>query len=421
MTRTVAAERLDLGEFIRPGDQIIWGDGTGEPLTLTEALVAQRAELGGVSVFLAVGFSDTLKPEHADHLRMIGIGGIGSLRSLTRAQVMDIIPCHIGQVMGYVAAGLIRCDVAMVQVSPSGPDGRHSYGLSGDFIATAVERARTVIAEVNDQVPFTFGDSSLDPARIEIAIHTSRSPVTVPSRIGPTERAIAAHAARYIEDGATLQMGVGAIPDAVLQALTDRRDLGVHSGMVSDALVDLAEAGAVTNARKPIDAGITIAGLLAGTHRLYDFAHENRALGIRNSLYTHGDEVLLKLPNLVTINSAIEVDLTGQVGAENVGEAYIGGIGGQADYMRRGHRAPQGHAILALPASARGASRIVTQLAGAVTSSRADADIVVTEFGAAELRAQPIRERARRLIAIAHPEHRERLEREAHPLFRRGF
>ncbi len=423
MPRVVQPAALDLSEFIRPGDQIVWGDSAGEPLTLTETLVAQRASLGGVSVFLAFAFSDTLQPAHADHIRMVGIGGIGSLRKLTRAEVMEIIPCHIGQLHPYLMRGDIRCDVAMVQVSPAGPDGRHSYGVTGDFIAAAAARARTVIAEVNDQVPHTFGDATLAPERINVLVPTSRPVLTVPSAPpGPVEAAIARHAGRFIGDGATMQMGVGVIPDAVMGSLADRRDLGIHSGIVSDVLVDLVEAGAVTNARKPFDQGVSIVGTLGGTKRLYNLAHRNRAVGLRNSLYTHGDAVLTRLPDLVTINSAIEVDLTGQIGAEHTADAFIGGIGGQADYIRVGHRAPGGHAIVALPATARGGiSRIRAQLSGSVTTARADADVIVTEFGSAELRAQPIRERARRLIAIAHPDHREALEREAATLFRRGF
>ena len=423
MPRVVQPEALDLREFIRPGDQIVWGDAAGEPLTLTETLVAQRARLGGVSAFLAFAFSDTLQPAHADHIRMVGIGGIGSLRKLTRAEVMEIIPCHIGQLHSYLMQGDIGCDVAMVQVSPAGPDGRHSYGVTGDFIAAAVARARTVIAEVNDQVPTTFGDATLAPERIDVLVPTSRPVLTVPSAPGgPVEAAIARHAGQFIGDGATMQMGIGVIPDAVMGSLASRRDLGIHSGIVSDVLVDLVEAGAVTNARKPFDQGVSIVGTLGGTKRLYDFAHKNRTVGLRNSLYTHGDAVLTRLPDLVTINSAIEVDLTGQIGAEHTADAFIGGIGGQADYIRVGHRAPGGHAIVALPATARGGvSRIQARLSGSVTTARADADVIVTEFGAAELRAQPIRERARRLIAIAHPEHREALEREAATLFRRGF
>ncbi len=423
MTRTVSLDALDLRAFIRPGDHIVWGDIAAEPQTLTEALVGQRASLGGVSVFLSVAFTDTLRPEHADHIRMIGIGGLGTLRRLTRAQVVEIIPCPFGQVHSYFASGAIRCDVAFVQVSPPGPDGRHSYGVTGDFIAAAVARARVVVAEVNDQVPRTFGDVSLAPERIDVLVPTSRPVVTLASAPpGAVEQAIARHAGHYIGDGATMQMGVGIIPDAVLGSLTDRRDLGIHTGIVTDVLVDLVEAGAVTNAHKPIDRGVSITGALAGTRRLYDHAHMNRAIGMRESPYTHGDAVLTRLPNLVTVNSALEVDLTGQVNAEHTETEYLGGIGGQADYVRNGQRAPGGHSIIALPATARGGvGRIRARLSGSVTTARADADVIVTEFGAAELRAQPIRERARRLIAIAHPDHREQLEREADALFRRGF
>ncbi len=423
MTRTVLPAELDLRGIVRPGDHIIWGDGAGEPPTLVEALVAQRAALGGVSVFLAVGFSDVLRPEHADHLRMIGIGGIGTLRRLTRARVVEIIPCHIGQVYAYITRGDIRCDVAMVQVSPPGPDGRHSYGVTGDFVAAAVARARVVIAEVNEQMPYTYGDAALDPARIDVLVPSSRPLVTLPSAPpGPIEQAIARHAAAFIGDGATMQMGVGAIPDAVLGLLADRRDLGIHSGIVTDVLVDLVEAGVVTNARKPVDVGVSIAGTLAGTRRLYDFAHMNPALGMRNSLVTHGDAALLQFPDLVTVNTALELDLTGQINAEHTEDDYLGGIGGQADYIRYGQRAPRGHAVLALRSTAKGGvSCIRARLSGSVTTARADVDVIVTEFGAAELRAQPIRERARRLIAIAHPDHREALEREADALFRRGF
>ena len=423
MGRIVQPEALDLREFVRPGDQIIWSDGAGEPLTLTEALVAQRASLGGVSVFLAFAFSDTLQPVHADHIRMIGVGGIGTLRRLTRAQVVEIVPCHIGQVHAYLTSGATRCDVAFVQVSPPGRDGRHSYGVSGDFMAAAVARARVVIAEVNERVPCTFGDASLAAERIDVLVPTARPLLEVPSAAaGPAELAIARHAGAYIGDGATVQMGIGAIPDAVLRALTDRRDLGMHTGIASDVLVDLVEAGAMTNARKPIDAGVSITGSLAGTRRLYDFAHLNPAVGLRDSRYTHGDAVLGLLPDLVTVNSAIEVDLTGQVNAEETADDYIGGVGGQADYVRTGHRAAGGHAIIALPATARGGiSRIRARLSGSVTTPRADTDVVITEFGAAELRARSMRERARDLIAIAHPDHRERLEREADVLFRRGF
>jgi len=281
-----------------------------------------------------------------------------------------------------------------------------------------------VIAEVNERVPFTLGDAVLPAARIDCAVHVARMPVEVfPAQIGDVDQAIAKIAAGYIEDGSVIQVGIGAVPDAILRLLRDRRDLGVHSGMIGDGLVDLVEAGVVTNALKPIDTGISVTGALIGTRRLFDFADRNAKIIMRNSSYTHNEAVLSRLTRLVTINSALEVDLTGQVNAEQSGTQYLGGTGGQVDYVRAGSRSHGGHSIIALPAAAKGGtvSRISAALAGPVTTARSEVDVVVTEFGAAELRGQTLAERARRLVAIAHPDFREELDRAAHAIARRGF
>jgi acyl-CoA hydrolase len=218
-------------------------------------------------------------------------------------------------------------------------------------------------------------------------------------------------------------VGIGAVPDAILRLLKDRHDLGVHSGMIGDGLVDLVEAGVVTNALKPIDAGISITGALIGTKRLFRFADDNRQIGMRSAAYTHNPAVLSRLTKLVTINSALEVDLTGQVNAEQSAGKYLGGTGGQVDYVRAGSRSPGGRSIIALPATAKdGAiSRITTSLSGPVTTARSDVDVIVTEFGAAELKGQSLAERARRLVAIAHPDFQEQLNEAAHAIQRRGF
>jgi acyl-CoA hydrolase len=424
MTRDLDPTTLDLTGIVRPGDRIVWGNATGEPQTLTETLVRQRRDLGGVEVFVGASFSRTLQPEHADHLRMRGFGGIGTASELAKAGVLEIVPCHVGQIAQYIADRRIGCDVAFVQVSPPGPDGRHSFGVAHDYIPTAVDVARVVVAEVNDQVPWTAGSRSLGPDDIDFAVRTSRPVLEVkPSVVGELERAIARHASTYIEDGSVLQVGIGGIPDAILQSIGDRRDLGLHSGMVGDAFVDLVQAGVLTNARKTIDPGVSIAGLLIGTRRLYDFAHGNRALAMRESSYTHSEAVLARVDQLVSINSAIEVDLTGQVNAEAAGAAYVGGTGGQVDYVRAGHRSRGGRSIIAFASTAKAdtVSRICLQLGGPVTTARSDVDVIVTEYGAADLRAQPLRERARRLIAIAHPRFREELERGAQGLLQRGY
>jgi acyl-CoA hydrolase len=212
------------------------------------------------------------------------------------------------------------------------------------------------------------------------------------------------------------------VPDAILRLLHDRRDLGIHSGMIGDGLVDLVEAGVITNAKKPIDTGISITGALIGTKRLFEFANRNPKIGMRGSPYTNNEAVLTQLPHLVTINSALEVDLTGQVNAEQSGPQYLGGTGGQVDYVRGGSRSSGGHSIIALPATAKGGklSRITTVLSGPVTTARSEVDVIVTEFGAAELKGQTLAARARRLVAIAHPDFRAELDEAAHAIQKRG-
>jgi acyl-CoA hydrolase len=414
---------LDLSEFLRPGDRIVLGHACGEPVTLVEALLAQAAGIGGLSAFLATSFSGLLTPEATAGLEVLSMGAMGALRTLARAGRLGVIPCHVGQIGPMIEAGHIGCDVAFVQVSPADADGNHSLGLVSDYTRAAVARARVVVAEVNERVPFTHGER-LAAAEIDYVVPVSRQPVEVPSAaIGGTDEAIAGHAAAYIEDGSVLQVGIGALPDAILRLLGDRRDLGVHSGMVGDGLVDLVEAGVVTNARKPMDRGVSVTGSLIGTRRLHEFAHRNPGIRMCGTSYTHEAAVLARLDKLVTVNSALEVDLTGQVNAEQTGDAYLGGTGGQVDFVRAGARSPGGHAIIALPATARGGtvSRITARLSGPVTTARSEVDVIVTEFGAAELKGQPLAERARRLTAVAHPGFQDELEREARFVRQRGF
>lgn len=424
MTVYTDAAGLDLSRFLRSGDRIVWGQACGEPTTLVEALIAQAEGIGALAAFAATSFSGLLDAAAAERIAISSMGAIGSLRTLAEAHRLAIVPCHVGQVAPMIEQGLIGCDVALVQVSPPDAQGNHSFGLIGDFVAAAVQKARVVIAEVNERVPFTAGDAVLPAARIDCAVRVDRDPVEVaPAKIGETDLAIAKIVAGYVQDGAVLQVGIGAVPDAILRLLRDRRDLGVHSGMIGDGLVDLVEAGVITNARKPIDPGVSVTGALIGTKRLFAFADRNPGIGLRNSAYTHGATVLSRLPRLVTINSAVEVDLTGQVNAEQSGSHYLGGTGGQVDFVRAGARSAGGRAIIALPATARGGkvSRITASLSGPVTTARSDVDVIVTEFGAAELKGQTLAERARRLVAIAHPDFQEALERAAHEIQQRGF
>jgi acyl-CoA hydrolase len=323
-----------------------------------------------------------------------------------------------------IEAGIIGCDVAMLQVSPADAEGNHSFGLVSDHVQAMVAKARVVIAEVNAQVPYTYGEAMLPASRIDLAVQSDRPPAQVfPARASESDAAIAAIIANYVEDGSVLQVGVGAIPDAMMALLTDRKDLGVHSGMIGDGYVDLVEAGVLTNARKPFDTGVTITGALIGSKRLFDHAHLNRDIRMCSAAVTHAEAVLERIPKLVTINSALEVDLTGQVNAEGSGAAYLGGTGGQVDYVRGGSRSPGGHAIIALGATAKKGtlSKIVARLNGPVTTARSEVDVVVTEYGAAELKGQTLAERTRRMVAIAHPDFREELDRAAFEIRSRGF
>ena len=424
MTVSTDADRLDLRAFLRAGDHIVWGQACGEPTTLVESLIAQAESIGRLSAFAATSFSGLLGADAWNKVSLSSMGAIGALRTVAAAGRLGIVPCHVSQVGPMIEQGLIGCDAAFVQVSPPDANGNHSFGLISDFVQAAVAKARVVIAEVNECVPFTHGDALLPAARIDCAVRVARTPVEVlPAKIGETDHAIAKIAAGYIEDGAVLQVGIGAVPDAILRLLHDRRHLGIHSGMIGDGLVDLVEAGVITNSRKPIDAGVSITGALIGTRRLFAFVHQNPYIGMRSSSYTHNEAVLSRLTRLVTINSAIEVDLTGQVNAEQSGSQYLGGTGGQVDYVRAGSRSSGGRSIIALPATAKGGkiSRITGNLSGPVTTARSDVDVIVTEFGAAELKGQTLAERARRLAAIAHPDFREGLEKTAHAIQKRGF
>jgi acyl-CoA hydrolase len=423
MTEEIAEGALDLARYIRPGDTIIIGQGCAEALTLSETLVRQRAALGRVRLFLGPAFAGSFRPEHADHLAFAGYAASGSNQALARAGLLDIVPCHYSELPALFREPRHAAEVVLLQAAEAA-DGRLFLGMANDHQIDAARRARSVIAEINRLVPETPGTELPPDIRIDVAVRTARAPAMLPpAALGATETAIARHVAALVPDGATIELGIGALPDAILATLTGHRDLGIHSGMLGDGVVTLAESGALTNARKPIDRGVSIGGLLFGTRRLFDFAHRNPSLRLMPPAYTHGHEVLRRLPDFIAVNSAIEADLTGQVNGEMLAGAYLGAVGGQVDFLRGARAAPGGRSIIALPATARGgsASRIVASLGdGVVTSLRADMDAIVTEHGVAELRGLSLSQRARRMIAIAAPHFREALERAAHPLLKAG-
>ncbi len=412
---SIAAMTIDLSKLIRAGDGVTWGQATAEPQSLVEAFVAQRAAYSGAGAFLGVNYAGIVKPEHADHLRLSAYCGAGANRALAEAGVLEIHPHPYSKLGALIRSRHIPVDVVLVQVSPPNAEGLHSLGLAAEYLPPAMPGARAVIAEINDQVPWTHGDGALRRADFAAVIETSRAPaagkVVAP---GPVDEAIARHAAAFVPDGAVLEFGLGALPEAILRALGDRRDLGVHSGTLLDTVADLMERGVITNARKEIDAGVTVGGVLMGSKRLFDFAHRNPALHLKSCDYTHSPKVLGSLSRFVAINSAIEVDLTGQVNAEIANGAYLGAVGGALDFIRAANYSEGGVSLMCLPASiGTKASRIVSRISGPVATPRSEAGVIVTEHGAADLRGCTLRERAKRMIAIAHPAFREALERDA--------
>ena len=418
----MSALAQQLQAVIRPGDTLWWGQATAEPLTLTRALVQHRQALaqgGRLRVFVGIGASDTLKPDQADTIDFFGYAAGGSHRHLTEAGVLDILPSHYSHLPGLIRTGVLPADVVLLQVSPPDAQGRYSLGLVREYLPAALERARVVIGEVNPAIPWTHGSVHLQASDFALLIDAEHPPLEQ-SRAAPglVEQAIARHVAALIEDGATLQLGIGNLPEAVLAALHGHRDLGLHSGAVGDGIATLAEAGVLTNARKSSDIGVGIGGILMGSEKVRRWAHRNPALQLRGTDYTHDPDVLAASHKLAAINAAIEVDLTGQINAEVAAGVYVGAVGGAVDFLRGAARSRGGLPIVALPATAKGKTRIVAQLSGPVSTPRSDAGLIVTEHGVADLRGQTLSRRVRRLIDIAAPEHREDLDRQAHELLR---
>ncbi|MDF0732765.1 acetyl-CoA hydrolase/transferase C-terminal domain-containing protein [Pseudomonas entomophila] len=411
MTDEISLDALDFSALVRPGDRVVWGQGGAEPVALTERLMAQREAIGHFRAFVGLSLSAAVSPAHAGQVRYQSYCGASRNRALAREQQLDILPSHYSQ----LARLLDPVDVLLLQVA-EGPDG-FSFSVAAEYLVPLVKRARLVIAEVNEQAPWTFGER-LERADLDVLVRTARPPLelapALPDEVG---RRIAGHIGGLVEDGATLQLGIGSLPELVLDGLRSHRDLGIHSGAIGDKVAELMALGVITNARKTVDRGVTVAGVLFGGQALYRFAHRNAQVQVRATAYTHALEVLASIERLVTINSAIEVDLTGQINAEVAGGAYVGAVGGTLDFMRGAHASRGGLPIIALPATALGGahSRIVERLSGPVSTPRADAGLIVTEYGIADLRGCGLAERARRLVAIAHPDFRDALARSCGP------
>jgi acyl-CoA hydrolase len=397
--------------LVRSGDRVYLHEAAMTPHELLDALVRRAPDLRDVETVSlhTEGPAPHVAPELAGHLRHNALFVGANVREAVAAGRADYTPVFLSEVPRLIAEGTLALDVALLQVSPPDAHGFCRLGTSIACARAAADHARTVIGLVNPRVPRTLGNSAVHVTRFAALVETERAlPSVEPSPPGEVERRIGEHIAALIPDRATLQMGIGAIPDAVLSCLGDREDLGVHTEMFSDGLLALAESGVVTNRFKLTWRGRVVASFAVGSQRLYDFVDGNPFVEFHPSDIVNDTREIRSIAGMIAINSAVEVDLTGQVVADSIGERIYSGIGGQMDFVRGARLSPGGKAIIALPSTARGGavSRIVPALApgAGVVTTRGHVQYVATEFGVVNLDAQPLRRRAELLISIAHPD-----------------
>lgn len=398
-------------------DNVYVHSNAAAPQILLEALVKNAAALRGVKLFqlMTLGKADYALPEYASSFQVNSFFIGANVRAAVNDGRANYIPVFLSEIPHLFNSGEIPIDVCLLQVSPPDAHGFCSYGVSVDCTIAARKKARLTIAEVNQQMPRTLGRSFVHVSRLDHIVETNHPvPELVPTEPSEIEKAIGANVASLVEDGATLQLGIGAIPNAVLQNLMDKRNLGVHSEMLSDGIVDLIKAGVITNDAKTILPGKVAVTFVMGTKRLYDFVDNNPLVEFQTSDYINDPFVISQNYKMTAINSALQVDVTGQVAADTIGKRLYSGFGGQVDFIRGATRAKNGMAIIALPSTAKGGtiSRISATLntGSGVVTSRADVHYVVTEFGIAQLYGKTLKERARALISIAHPDFSAQIE-----------
>ncbi len=405
---------------IRSGDQIYVHAAAAAPSVLLDALVARAPELQDVSVvhLHVEGPGPHLAPEMEGHFRHRALFIGPNARAAINEGRADYIPVFLSDTPHLFTSGLLPLDAVLINVSPPDAHGYCSLGTSVEATYAAVASAKTVIAQLNQSMPRTLGESFVHVDDIDLAVEVDIPPYNhEPAEIGDVERRIGEYVAELVPDGATLQMGIGAIPDAVAAALHDKRDLGIHTEMMTDVVADLAEAGVITGARKERNRGKIVATFMMGTQKLYRFVHDNPMVEMRPTDFTNDTHVIRSFRHMTAVNSAISIDLSGQVCADSIGWRLYSGVGGQMDFIRGAALAPEGLPIIALPSTAAGGtvSRITPFLVegSGVVTTRAHVRIVVTEFGCADLYGKSIKERARALIQIAHPDFRDELTAQA--------
>jgi acyl-CoA hydrolase len=405
---------------VRDGDLIIVPTGVGEPPALLTALSEQRRDFRDVKVsqILAMRKYAYIDPETTQHVRHVALFFGGATRAGGQEGWIDFIPNYFSEIPAQIERGQIPADVVFSMASPMDAHGYFALSLGADYTMAAVARARAVVLEVNPNVPFANGNCHVHVSQVAALVESSDPVLEVGlPKIGPVQQAIGKHVAGLIEDGSTLQIGYGGIPDAVVMQLTDKRDLGIHTEMLGDGILTLIEAGVVTNRRKNYLPGKTIATFALGSNKLYRFMDRNPAVEIHPVNFTNDPALAGLNDNLVAINATLQIDLLGQCGSESLGHAPFSGTGGQSDFVRAANRSRGGKAFIVLPSTAKGdtISRIVPSLSPGthVSTSKNDINYVVTEHGVAQLRGKSAKQRALELIAIAHPDFRAELTEQA--------
>lgn len=406
--------------LVRDHDTIVVPIAAGEPPALLTALSDVRESLRGVVVsqLLGLGRYDYLDPASVDQVRHSSPFLGGATRSGAAEGWIDWVPANFSEVPALIRQGLMPSDVVFAQASPMDSDGFFALGLGADYTMAAIEQARTVVFEVNPQVPFTLGQCHVHVSQVSAVVDGTQPLPELPhAATGPVQRSIARHVADLIPDAATLQIGIGAIPDAVVQQLMDKNDLGLHTEMFGDGTLALVEAGVITNRYKNVNPGKGLATFALGSRRLYEFLHRNPVIELHPVDVTNSPALAGRNDNLHSINGTLAVDFLGQCASESVGTRPFSGPGGQQDFVRAANLSRGGKSIIVLPSTAKDdtISRIVPSFdAGTpVTTSKNDVNYVVTEYGVAHLRGRSVRERARLLIEIAHPKFRDELTERA--------
>lgn len=418
----------EAAEKILSGDRVVIGHAVGEPKLVIDSMVENKENYGDVEIVHMVGMGKGgyAKEEMTHHFRHNSFFAGASTREAINSGRGDFTPCFFSEIPRLFREEYLKVDVAIIQVSEPDEHGFCSYGVSNDYTKVAAECADRIIAEVNKNMPRVLGDNFIHIRDIDYVIEADYPVMELKKgKIGEVENEIGKNCAAIIEDGSTLQLGIGAIPDAVLLNLKDKKDLGIHSEMISDGVVELVEAGVINNKNKTIHKNKIVATFLMGTKRLYDFANNNPMIDMYSVDYVNDPCVISQNEKMISINSCIQIDLMGQIASESIGLNQFSGVGGQVDFIRGANRSKGGKSIIALPSTASGGkiSRIVPFLdnGATVTTSRADVHYVVTEYGIAELRGKTLKERARALINIAHPKFRGDLIKEWERRFNSKF